>query len=470
MVTAPAQLPSGWRQAKIGDLFDSWGGHTPSKADSSYWGDGLPWVSSKEVKAARLRTSTYTVTKKAVDETGLHICPTGSVLVVVRSGILAHTLPVAVTETPVTINQDLKAFYSDEPLLNEWLALFLRMSAHELLASSRRDGTTVQSIQYPLLKNTLIPVPPTEERRRIIEAVEEVLAKQGAVPAHLASARRAIERFRQAVLASACSGRLTSDWRDAHPSGESADDLIKQSASVSEAARRQPTDAGDWSEPDWLGLPESWRWAPLSKLAVVKGGIQKQPIRTPKKNAYPYLRVANVLRGRLDLSEVHKFELFGDELDTYRLEPGDLLVVEGNGSSSEIGRSALWGGEIADCVHQNHIIRVRCVSMEPRFVDLFWNSPIGSREISSLAVTSSGLYSLSTKKVGAIPVPVAPLAEQREIVRRASELLTFADNLLRLVEKASHSVERSSHAVLAKAFRGDLLSTGADLSSVSKRS
>src|SRR5205823_3052814 len=121
------------------------------------------------------------------------------------------------TEAPVTINQDLKAFYSDEPLMNEWLALFLRMAARALLASSRRDGTTVQSIQYPLLKNTVIPVPPLEDRRKIIDAVGLALAKQSSALPHLPAARRAIERFRQAVLAAACSGRLTADWRDKHP-------------------------------------------------------------------------------------------------------------------------------------------------------------------------------------------------------------------------------------------------------------
>jgi len=155
----------------------------------------------------------------------------------VRSGILAHTLPVTVTEVPVTVNQDLKAFFSEEPLLNEWLALFLRMSAHELLASSRRDGTTVQSVQYPLLKRTAIPVPPLNERRLIIETVDIALAKQASVPLHLATARRAVERFRQSVLAAACSGRLTATWREEND-GDSqrlVQDIRKRSA-----MRRKP--------------------------------------------------------------------------------------------------------------------------------------------------------------------------------------------------------------------------------------
>src|SRR4051812_46932786 len=95
---------------------------------------------------------------------------------------------------------------------------------------------------------------------------------------------------------------------------------------------------------DLRELPAGWCWAPVEQVANVQGGIQKQPKRAPGQNSRPFLRVANVLRNRLDLSEVHRIELFGDELSRLRLQVGDLLVVEGNGSKTEIGRSALWNG------------------------------------------------------------------------------------------------------------------------------
>ncbi len=136
---------------------------------------------------------------------------------------------------------------------------------------------------------------------------------------------------------------------------------------------------------DGNGLPGGWCWATIDEIAQVHGGIQKQPKRAPKQNAFPYLRVANVLRGRLDLSEIELMELFGNELETLRLQPGDLLIVEGNGSVTEIGRSAVWKGQIPDCVHQNHIIRVRLLGGCPEYVDYFWNSPRGTRQVMSLA-------------------------------------------------------------------------------------
>ncbi len=315
------------------------------------------------------------------------------------------------------------------------------------------------SIGRQVLKDFMIELPPLNVQITIRQILEKVRVKQIAASTHLTLVHRVIERFRQAVFAAACSGRLTADWREKYSPAESANALIDRSRQLLAArSGRELTDSENL-DPDWLVLPDSWQWSSLANLAEIKGGIQKQPKRTPKRNAFPYLRVANVHRGHLDLSEIHQFELQEGELEIYRLEPGDLLVVEGNGSASEIGRCALWNGEIADCVHQNHIIRVRCVEMEPRFVELYWNSPLGSREISSLAVTSAGLYSLSTKKIGSVLVPVTPLEEQREVVRRVHALLNIADRLQDRVEGAIQRVERSSQAVLAKAFRGELSTT-----------
>ena len=83
-------------------------------------------------------------------------------------------------------------------------------------------------------------------------------------------------------------------------------------------------------------LPERWCWASFDQIGDTQGGLQKSPARTPRMNHYPYLRVANVHRGSLDLSNLHRFELTSDELKKLRLVPGDILIVEGNGSRREM--------------------------------------------------------------------------------------------------------------------------------------
>jgi type I restriction enzyme S subunit len=129
-------------------------------------------------------------------------------------------------------------------------------------------------------------------------------------------------------------------------------------------------------------LPGGWTWASLAQIAEIQGGIQKQPSRQPKKNVFSFLRVANVYRSRLDLGEMHMIEPFQGELNKLRLEPGNLLIVEGNGSPSEIGRMAIWNGEIENCVHQNHIIRARILGgVVAEFCAAFWNSREGAAQV-----------------------------------------------------------------------------------------
>ncbi|MEU8296491.1 restriction endonuclease subunit S [Micromonospora sp. NPDC048909] len=175
-------------------------------------------------------------------------------------------------------------------------------------------------------------------------------------------------------------------------------------------------------------LPPGWSYARIDRVARVQGGIQKQGKRRPVKNRYPFLRVANVLRGKLDLSEVHEVELFDGELERYQLEYGDLLVVEGNGSPDQIGRAAVWDETIPECVHQNHLIRVRpSCGLLPKYLAYAWNSPKTAQHLRDVAGSTSGLYTLSTAKVKAVEIPMCPVDEQQRIVDLLEDHLSRID-------------------------------------------
>lgn len=172
----------------------------------------------------------------------------------------------------------------------------------------------------------------------------------------------------------------------------------------------------------------TWPEAPLDAVAEIQGGIQKQPKRAPRDNAFPFLRVANVTASGLALDDVHEVELFDGELDRLRLQRGDLLVVEGNGSASQIGRAVVWDGSIKDAVHQNHLIRVRpAPDLDARYLGLLWNSPTIRDELSRVASSTSGLHTLSVTKLKRIRVPLPPLAEQHRIVDLLEDHLSRLD-------------------------------------------
>ena len=146
-------------------------------------------------------------------------------------------------------------------------------------------------------------------------------------------------------------------------------------------------------------------------------------------------------------------------LDKLRLLSGDLLIVEGNGSQAQIGRMAIWKGEIEDCVHQNHIIRARLHDgLIPRYAESYWNSPVGASGVSKVASSTSGLYTLSVRKISVLPIPVPPLAEQCRIVAEVGRRLSVIQQADITVQTSLMRAGRMRQSILKQAFSGKLVS------------
>jgi len=156
---------------------------------------------------------------------------------------------------------------------------------------------------------------------------------------------------------------------------------------------------------------------PLGHMAKVSYGLQKCPANRPGVHARPYLRVANVQRGVLDLREIKYIDVPDEDMPKLRLETGDVLLCEGN-SPDLVGRGAIWGCEIEDCVHQNHILRVRVdrKRLLPEFVLAVINSAHGQAYFRSKAKRTTNLASINSKEVANLPVPDLPLAQQKELL------------------------------------------------------
>lgn len=436
-----SDLPKGWTEATMGDVARVVGGGTPKSSELTNFSDnGTPWITPADL--SKFEETYIKKGRRDLTDAGLRSCsatvmPRGTVLLSTRAPIGY----VAIAANPVSTNQGFKSFVCSSELVPEYVYFWLKFMSPKL--EEMGSGSTFLEISGSRAKTIPIWIAPEPEQERIVAKVEQLLARVNAARERLARVPTILKRFRQAVLAAACSGRLTAAWRE-----------NTQPQKVRKAVSDDP------SLPE---IPASWSWATVSQVADVQGGIQKQPKRAPRKNAYPYLRVANVLRNRLDLSEMHRMELFEGELEKYRLQAEDLLIVEGNGSITEIGRSAIWTGEISNCVHQNHIIRVRARTCLPRFLNIYWNSPVGIGRVMDSAVTSAGLFSISTKKVAALPVPLPPPEEQAEMVCRVEALFKLADAIEKRVAAATARADKLTQAILAKAFRGELVPTEAEL-------
>lgn len=330
----------------------------------------------------------------------------------------------------------------------------------------------------------LLPLPPVAEQRRIVAKIEELFTRLDAAVAALKRGKANLKRYRAAVLKAACEGRLVPTEAElARAEGrtyESGEELLarilKQRRARWEAnqiARMRaqgnlPTDSHwriRYEEPHGpdtstlLQLPDGWCWANLLQIAELKGGITKGQKRRPQDvlRRVPYLRVANVQRGYLDLADVKQIEATEQEIDELKLEPGDILFNEG-GDRDKLGRGWIWHGEIPECIHQNHVFRARLYLSEvkPQFVSWYGNT-FGQQYFMEQGKQTTNLASINLTKLRELPVPLPPAAEQRRIVAEVERRLSLVEELERDIEASLKRAERLRQSILKRAFEGKLV-------------
>jgi len=164
----------------------------------------------------------------------------------------------------------------------------------------------------------------------------------------------------------------------------------------------------------------------------------------------PYLRVANVHRAKIDLREIKRIRCSQAELDRTRLAAGDLLVIEGHGNPTEIGRVGIWSGEIDICTHQNHLIRVRCMknTLDPTYLWAFLNSAAGRQLLLRQGKTTSGLNTISVANVKSVRVPVPPFDLQLKFASRVADLTSLHATMALGTDRATQAFR----SILAGAF------------------
>lgn len=199
-----------WNKAKIHNLGSIFSGKTPSKKNPCYWENGtVYWVSAKDMKFDEITFSSDLITEKAVNETKLKICPTDTILMVMRSGIIAHTFPVALTKVEVTINQDLKALRPKKDFAQpKFIFYLLKGNEQKILEKCSKAGTTVASIEMPEFEKFVFDIPSLEEQNYITQAVEKHLNFANQLEAQVNAALERINLMTQAILAKGFRGEL----------------------------------------------------------------------------------------------------------------------------------------------------------------------------------------------------------------------------------------------------------------------
>lgn len=242
-----------------------------------------------------------------------------------------------------------------------------------------------------------------------------------------AEASGGMDRLREMILALAFQGRLVAPVATDEP----AETLVQQIVQGRDGTAAEENNRHAAMPSSIPGAPAHWCWARLGQVAEVTGGVTKGRNLVGRNVAsYPYLRVANVQRGFLDLSVMKEIEIPVEELGKYRLRRGDLLFTEG-GDWDKLGRSAVWEEQLPTCLHQNHVFKARLLSpkLSPRWFSLFANSPGGQQYFANASKQTTNLASINITQLRNLPVPVPPAQEQIRILTKVDQLMALCDEL-----------------------------------------
>jgi type I restriction enzyme S subunit len=209
----------------------------------------------------------------------------------------------------------------------------------------------------------------------------------------------------------------------------------------------------------------SWDRQPLGAICEIVSGITKDSKKQGDDyREVPYLRVANVQRLRLDLSEVKTIPAREIAIAGYRLEPGDILLNEG-GDRDKLGRGWIWQGQISDCIHQNHVFRARIRDGQaiPKWIAYYANTDEARAYFLATGKQTTNLASISKKNLGALPVPLPPVDVQEEIVAEIDTQLSRIDETVSTLHAIQAKLKQARASILKAAVEGRLVETEAEL-------
>jgi type I restriction enzyme S subunit len=367
---------------------------------------------------------------------------------------------------------DILVFPKSPYIESQFLMRFLMQPSVVEYANHNSNGIQLPRIAFDKLGELPFPLPPFAEQQRIVAKVEALLARVNAARQPLAKVPAILKRFRQSVLAAACSGRLSADWREENDSVENGEALLgriqnERSEFIKTAKKRQRIDqdqediSSEIFSVSWE-VPENWTWVPIYEL-LHYGRSAAYGVLQPGDDIADgvlFVRVCDLRNGAVDPSEMKRI---APEIDRQyprtRLQGEEVLVT----LVGTIGRTAivpekLAGANVARAIGMLPL----CPHVSPRFVLYALDEPTKNAELVDLA-REVARKTLNLGLLKAVRVPLPPLPEQHEIVRRVEALFKLGDAIEKRVRAATARAEKLTQAILAKAFRGELVPTEAEL-------
>lgn len=416
------QVPSHWSIRRLKEIVKFSGGGTPARDNFAFWNGDIPWISPKDMKSELVDSSEESITAAGLAGSSASLVPAGTLLMVVRSGILKHTIPVGINTTPVALNQDMKALHP-YGVRAEFLLRWIQGLNDRLLRAWAKQGATVESIEQDYLANTLIPFPSEVEQRTIVAFLDRETAKIDALIAEQERLLELLAEKRQAVISHAVTKGLNPDAP------------MKDSGVA------------------WVGaVPAHWHLPPLSIRYESLLGKMLDSAKISGCSPVPYLRNIDVQWGRVNLEDLPLIDIDERDYERFTVRDGDLLVCEGG----EVGRAALVSVGAARVGFQKALHRLRALSADEHPPYLFYTFNWAAKAGAFAGEGQATIAHLTGEQIRRYRFPTPPYLEQVEIAKYLSEVCSQFDTAAEQV-RASLALLRERRSVLiANAVTGQI--------------
>lgn len=351
---------------------------------------------------------------------------------------------------------DIPAFDIDESCYPEWIFYFFKKGNFYLKLEALAKGVGSKRIHPNQIYDLDIFLPSKDEQESILMEIKEIEKKQNNLISEIEKQEEYVSKLRQSILQDAIQGNLTKEWRKQNPRIESAAELLKRIKAeknqliIEKVIKEEPPINQIDKDEIPFNIPNRWSICKVDSLTSIVGGLTKGKKQKEDMLSSPYLRVANVQRGYLDLQEVKEILVSKTDYKNYQLEPDDLLIIEG-GDKDKVGRCAIWKNEIPGCIYQNHIYRLRPFKREfvnEYFIMYYLNSPIGREYFESKAKQTTNLASINKTAARNFPLALPPLKEQNEIVDKINKVIERCESLETAIIKGKNDAERLMQSLL----------------------
>ncbi|EKQ3620073.1 restriction endonuclease subunit S [Escherichia coli] len=477
----PFELPEGWEWVTLATVGEIVGGGTPKSDNPQFWAkNGIKWITPADLyglKGKFITSGARDISPAGLSNSSARLMPKGSVLFSSRAPIGY----VAIADAELSTNQGFKSCVPYIKESAEYIYYFLLASAKKIDAEA--SGTTFKEVSGAIVSKILLPLPPLSEQLKIVSRANELMSlcdqleqqSLTSLDAHqqlvetllgtltdsqnaeelaenwarisehfdtLFTTEASVDALKQTILQLAVMGKLVPQ----DPNDEPASELLKRIAQekaqlVKEGKIKKQKPLPPISDEEKpFELPEGWEWCLFEDIIDIQSGITKgRNLSNRTLVKVPYLRVANVQRGYLDLTEIKQIEIPIEEKEKYQVVKGDLLITEG-GDWDTVGRTTVWCHDWY-IANQNHVFKGRNIGqdVDPYWLETYMNSPFSRQYFANASKQTTNLASINKTQLRGCPVAIPPSSEAKKIMSKLHIFYKLCEELKNHIQSAQQT-------------------------------